>query len=343
MTVLERIQPHTVEIYNLNEQNVSGGGMDARRLLHPSRFDLFAKLFYIRNRTENRALAERVYKEHIKAFNPDLTEPGNAAKSGYDAFLSVFDEMIDTFRDEEFDSARSLVPVTEDNIPLDGAHRVAALAYYGRNVGTAVCFGCRPKADFDYLYFKGRGLAWDTMDLIANEMTGYIPNLYAACLWPRIADKQQIVSLISKRFRIVYEKSLKLSFEPFKRLISIVYEGQPWTHIPESLQDKALQCYGFNRKVDFIFFTADELADVIALKDEIRALCGVGKHSVHITDNAGETQVVARSILLADERAKWAGKASNGLRERLAERWFYFRNVTLINIKVAIAGLLSRR
>ena len=61
-------------------------------MLISPRFDLFAKVYYIRMREENRVEAERVYKEHIKAFNPDFKEPGRDDKSGYDDFVSSFDQ-----------------------------------------------------------------------------------------------------------------------------------------------------------------------------------------------------------------------------------------------------------
>lgn len=344
MSVIERIQKHTVKIYGLNDRMVSEEKIAARRLLHPSRFDLFAKLYYIRNRQRNPELAVKVYKEHIKAFNPDLTEPGNSGKSGYDAFLSVFDNLIEQFRTEEFDPEQSLVPVTQDNILLDGAHRVAALAFWDKPVGVARFGDVCPKADFNYDYFKRRGLSWNTMDVIACEMTQYLPNLHVACLWPRIADKSKAISLIGARFYIAYEKTVNVSLRAFQRLIAGVYAGQPWTQNPESLKDKSLQCFGFNRKIVFVFFVADNLNDVVALKDEIRNMYGAGKHSIHITDNSRETQAIAKDVLIAEERAKWADASAAGLiRQRLEERWFYFKHVQMINIKVALARLFFLR
>ena len=74
-TIIQRLQPHTVEIYHLEESQIEEKLVDARSLLISPRFDLFAKVYYIGMREENRVEAERVYKEHIKAFNPDLKEP----------------------------------------------------------------------------------------------------------------------------------------------------------------------------------------------------------------------------------------------------------------------------
>lgn len=342
-TIIQRLQPHTVEIYHLEEDSVEEKWVDARSLLISPRFDLFAKVYYIRMREENRVEAERVYKEHIKAFNPDLKEPGRDDKSGYDDFVSSFDQLIDTFKNQEFDSSKSLVPVTEDGVILDGAHRVAALAYFDRKVGVALCKGVKPKAAFDYNYFKNRGLSWNTMDVIANEMVRWTSNMYVACLWPKMEDKSRALTLIEHRFGVAYEKKLKVNLKSFQSLISRVYDNQPWVSEPDSVKFKSLQCYGFNGQIQFLFFCANSLDEVLTIKEEIRAIYNVGKHSLHITDSIEETRALAKVILDETERNIWnASSAVDGMKEKMEERWCYFKNVQWINIKAKVAKFLKR-
>lgn len=341
MDIVSRLQPHTVQIYHLENGSVEERVMTARQLLSPSRFDLFAKLYYIRNREHNKEEALKVYKEHIRVFNPDLKEPGRDDKSGYEDFITVFDGLIEGFASNEFDSSHSLIPVTDDNVILDGAHRVAALAYYNKSVGVALCRNIVPKAEFDYRYFKCRGIQWKTMDLIANEMIGYLPDVHMACLWPRVADKSFAVSQLQNRFKIVYEKSVSVSMKSFRELIARVYMNQSWSHHPQSLNDKTMQCFGFNREVVFVFFVAESNKDVLAAKETIRDKYGVGKHSVHITDSADETRAIAACVLLEPEYEKWNKKTrTNRFLERMKERWFYCKTVSFINLKVAIAKTL---
>lgn len=342
-TIIQRLQPHTVEIYHLTEDSVEEKWVDARSLLIPSRFDLYAKLYYIRMRQENRAEAERVYKEHIKAFNPDLKEPGRDDKSGYDDFMSSFNQLIDNLKSKEFDSSVSLVPVTEDGVILDGAHRVAALAYFDRKVGIALCKSVRPKADFDYNYFKIRGLSWGTMDMIANEMVRWVSDMYVACLWPKMKDKSRARALMESHFGIVYEKELKVNLKSFQSLICRVYDNQPWVYEPDSVKFKSLQCYGFNGQIQFLFFCANSLDEVLAVKEQIRAIYDVGKHSLHITDSIEETKALAKVILDETERNEWnASSAVDGMKERMEERWCYFKNVQWINLKATVAKFLKR-
>lgn len=328
-------------MYNLKTTVLEEKTVPARMLLDPSRFDLFAKLFYIRNRDINKELALKIYREHIKAFNPDLKEPGRNDKLGYEDFITSFDRLIDDFKSKSFDSAKSLVPVTDNYVILDGAHRVAALSYFDKEVRIVCCHRVVPKVDFDYLFFKNRGLSWETMDLIANEMIRYLPNIYVACIWPKIVNKAIAVFLIEKQFKIIYEKTLRVTFASFRRLVTEVYKDQLWTQNQGSLTDKALQSFGFNKQVTFIFFVADNLYDVLSVKDVIRYNYGYGKHSVHITDNIAESQAIAETILLASKREKWNAKSiTDTLFEKFCERWFYFKKVQIINFKVFVAKLL---
>lgn len=343
-TIIQRLQPHTVEIYHLTEGQIEEKLVDARSLLIPSRFDLFAKVYYIRMREENRVEAERVYKEHIKAFNPDLKEPGRDDKSGYDDFVASFNQLIDVFKNQEFDSSKSLVPVTEDGVILDGAHRIAALAYYDKKVGIAQCKGIKPKADFDYLYFKSRGLSWDTMDVITNEMVHWVPNMYVACLWPKMKDKTDAHALIGQQFGTVYEKTLHVNLTSFRALIRRVYEGQPWVNEPDSVNNKSMLCYGFNGLIQFLFFVADNLEEVLIVKEKIRDMYDVGKHSLHITDSVEETRAIAEYILDEQKREVWLPvSAVDEFSNKLKERWYYFKHVQLINVKVTIAKVLKHK
>lgn len=341
-TILQRLQSHTVSIYCLEEERVDEQMVDARTLLHPSRFDLYAKLYYVRMRKENKTEGERIYKEHIKAFNPDLKEPGREDKRSFDDFVLVFDRLIDAFETQEFDSSRSLVPVTEDGVILDGAHRVTALAYYDKKIGIARCKGIQPKADFDYKYFKNRGLSWDTMDVIAHEMVRWLPNMYVACLWPKMEDKSKARALIEERFGIVYEKNLQVNMNSFQSLIKKVYDNQPWVGEDNSVKFKSLQCYGFNGQIQFLFFCANSLDEVLAVKEQIRSIYDMGKHSLHITDSVEETRALSKDVLDAVARNAWNPSSSvDGLKNKLEERWCYFKNVQLINLKVTLANVLK--
>ena len=156
--------------------------VNARTLLTGKRFDLFAKLYYLTHYKENKEHALCVYIEHIKAFNPDGKEPGRDDKLSFDDFVSVFNNLIESFKDKDFDKSVSLVPVDSNGVILDGAHRVAILAYYNKEITIARFKDVTSKANFDYQYFKMRGLSWVTLDEIALEMMYWLSNVHVMCI-----------------------------------------------------------------------------------------------------------------------------------------------------------------
>ena len=145
------LQPHTVTLYHLKEKSYSVENVKARTLLSPLRFDLYGKLYYAKHRHDDPTQARRVYIEHIKAFNPDGREPGRDDKTSFEDFISTFDSLLDYFKDNEFDENKSIVPVSSNGIILDGAHRLAALAYYDKEITIARFVDVVPVCQFDYL------------------------------------------------------------------------------------------------------------------------------------------------------------------------------------------------
>ena len=166
--------------------------------------------------------------------------------------------------------------------------------------------------------------------------------MYVACLWPKMEDKSKARLLIENHFGLVYEKKLKVNLKSFQSLICRVYDNQPWVDEPDSVKFKSLQCYGFNGQIQFLFFCANSLDEVLVVKEQIRAIYNVGKHSLHITDSIEETRALAKVILDETERNVWnASSAIDGLKEKMEERWCYFKKVQWINLKVAIAKFLK--
>lgn len=350
--VYDKIQKHTIDIYDLENKEYEVLEVPARSLLVGQRFDLFAKLFYIKYRKTDYELALNVYNSHIKAFNPDLKEPGREDKNGYDDFVKTFDALIDEFETNEFNSSLSLIPVDECGILLDGAHRICALAYYNKNVCIVRFQGVKSKCRFDYEYFLKRGLSWKIADIIAYEMVQWSPNMLIACLWPRMggADvKRETLNIINRRYSLCYTKTITTNLESFVRFIAKVYEHQSWVGTAANgfagARDKALNCFAANKQITFALFEADNLNDVITFKDEIRQRYKSDKHSIHITDNVDETKDIAYVVFNEDQLATWNQinlQLMQQMKEIIDEKIYYFKHVTLINMKVAIAAVIRR-
>lgn len=339
-------QEHTTKIYDLRNHEPTISKIKARDLLTPRRFDLFAKLYYIKHFNANKQLAVNVYTEHIKAFNPDEREPGRDDKNTIEDFITAFNQLIDHFGSNDFDDSISLIPTDCNGTILDGAHRVAALAFFDKEVTIAQFNDVKAKNDFDYLYFKKRGLAWSVCDTIALEMTYWCKQLFVACIWPNIGDKitkNEAASAIAQSHYVCYMKSIATNLSSLKRFVKAVYSAQSWTQSDTAVQDKALRCYGGDKSIWFVFFKADtDLETLIAEKEILRKRYGKGKDSLHITDNIEETQQIAVLVLEPSRLHSWLNiSPKSRFIEHISEKWYYFKKVTWINFKVQIARYLK--
>lgn len=347
-------QEHTVRLFDLPHHSCQVRTVKARSLLNVHRFDLFAKLFYARNRVENKAWALDVYLKHIRAFNPDGREPGRDDKTSFDDFVETYDRLLDYFEANEFDSTQSIIPATTDGIILDGAHRVAALAYYDKEVTIAVFEGVEPKGDFDYRYFKTRGLPQHISDIIAKEILYWIPNCLVSCMWPRMGNDSQkelaktMLETYSKPF---YEKSFDVSLTELSKFIAKVYRKQQWVGTVvdnfAGARDKAFNCYAKGNALDLLFFTSSKpLEETLLLKDQIRAQYPFDKHSIHITDNSEETEDIAYYSLTPEGLDEWyydnRWKGLSKFKSSLTESFYIFKMTKWLDFKVFVSALLNK-
>ena len=349
---LDLLQRHTVEIYSLDKKDGILETVNARSLLSPKRFDLFAKLFYLNHKDTEPEWARKVYLDHIKAFNPEGKEPGREDKSCLSDFLKSFDVLIDHIRSHGFDQTLSLVPVGNDNVILDGAHRVAILAFLNLPVGICRFDQVPTKGPFDYRYFISRGLSQKTADQIALEATTWFPDVRIACLWPRLGNarkKDVAVQMLRDRFPVLYERDFTVSRKALTLLVLHIYRNQDWLGGPESgysgAQDKAFRCFAKNRKIRFVFFIGGLSQQESSTKEAIRETTPYGKHSIHITDTRQEAQDLASMILDEKGRRDWlyfnkTASLSGRIRERVGESLTYFRNIVWLDFKVQLARIL---
>ncbi len=341
------LQNHTVELYKLRDYTPEIISVPAKSLLTPKRFDLFAKLYYISNRDNNYEVSLNVYVKHILAFNPDGQEPGRDDKIEIKDFVVTFDKLITDFKSSDFDDNKSIIPVDKNGIILDGAHRLATLAYYDKNVTIAKFSNIEVQNHFDYEYFMKRGLAWDICDMIALEMTKWLDNLLVACLWPRIGSKkikEDITKKIGNIHYISYIKKIHVSLRSISNFVSEIYSQQSWTQNEASVMDKAARVYGNGGAMLIVFFeNKNSLNDIIKEKENLRLLYKKGKDSIHITDNKDETIEIANLVLLESKIESWNNKSSRKLIEIIEEKWFYFKKIYWINFKVFIAKHLYNK
>ena len=345
--VLDKLQQHTIDIYGLANKTYEVKSVNARTLLASTRFDLFAKIYYIANKDRNNASAKEIYAEHIKAFNPDLKEPGRIDKNGINDFFRAFDNLIAQFSSTDFNPNISLIPVDSNGVILDGAHRVAALAFYNKNATIVQFNDTTAKCAFNYEYFKQRGLGWQHLDTITREMVKWLPNIHVACVWPKVGTKkniQTIISLISQNNNIGYINQLRLNLPSLEKFVKEIYKQQDWTQNPIAVKDKAINCYKANKPSSFIWFEHNgDLEQLIALKEDIRQHFNLGKHSIHITDNNSETQYISELIFDKENNIIIPNSAKQSLSTQIAEFIYQFKHVHWLNLKIKISSLINKQ
>jgi len=345
--MIELLQKHTVDLYDLKNKEFEFQKISAQELITVSRFDLFAKMTYIKHRSSNPDYAKKIYAEHIKAFNPNLKEPGREDKNSLEDFIIAFDKLINHFKDNEFDAEVSLIPVSEGGVILDGSHRLAALAYFKKEVSILKFKRVEPIAKFDYCYFISRGLLIETADKITYEAVHFVDNLFIACLWPKmgsIRDRSFARDYFKEHFDLLYRKDLKMSLNNLSMFIYKIYNHQDWVGTKENnftgARNKAFSCYGTDKTLQFIIFKSSSLEEVIKAKDTIRAFYQLEKHALHITDNDEETKEIIDLILTDKVHDYKIGTAR--FIDKINEFKTLVMNVYLINLKVKVAYYLNK-
>lgn len=269
-----------------------------------NRFDLGAKLLYLDAlRGQPSQFAERLYAAHIAAFSlGDMAEPGNDAKVGLDRFTADF---IAIYRDMEangYDPTRSLVPLARDGSLLNAGHRAACAIALGQPV-VALETGLEPKY-FDAEFFATRGMAPEDVDATALRLIEAMPHATVALLWPAARGKdQQVAELLGP---LIHRKSVSLSLRGGHNLLAQVYRGEPWLGDPAEdypgIKNKLMACFNGSDDLRLLVFDAPPSVDRIALKDRVRALYGIAKSSVHMTDSHAEAVEIAQLLLNPNAR-----------------------------------------
>lgn len=294
-----RIEKHFIDA--IDEPEYESQIKTPAQLLTYNRLDLAIKILYIKMLSHNVEFANHLYAEHIKALSlGTYSEPGNISKNNLDNYIAEFSEIFKNISKNGFDSDISLVPLAIDGSIANGAHRVATSYVLGKDV-SAIKLDV-PMHQYDYEFFLKRGMRQSDIDIAATKFIEYSPNTFTAIIWPVAKGKdEELDHLFSK---VVYRKSVSLNYNGLHNLITQVYNGEQWLGERKDnfrgAANKVTNCYKPSGQLRIIAFQSDSLDEVIKLKDDIRTLYGLGKHSVHITDTHNEAIQVSR-ILFNDK------------------------------------------
>jgi len=272
--------------------------LDPIELLTYSRLDLAIKILYLEYKKYGPTFyTAQLYSEHIKAFSMgSYSEPGNRDKSSLQNYLDDFEAISKIVESSGLDDTISVVPISENGSIANGAHRVAASHVARRHV-PAVWLGC-PNHEYDAKFFIQRGMSQSDVEVAVTKFIELAENCYTALIWPSAEGKDnELESLIPN---ILYRKNVELNHTGAHNLLSQVYYDEPWLgerveNYP-GVENKLVECFKTFNDLRVIAFQAPNLDQVLLLKEKIRTLYSIGKHSVHITDTQSEAVRVARTL-----------------------------------------------
>ncbi len=262
-----------------------------------NRIDLAIKLLYLVNRRYKDTFSRRIYEEHVRSIsNGSFKEPGNDQKNSLDSFLDTFETVYSSISRGGFDAKKSLIPISKNGSIINGAHRVACAI----SLNTPVKCVRLDTIDhvYDYKFFFDRGLEPRMLDAAATKFVETGDNVYIATIWP--AARGDLASAEAVIPNVIYKKQMLLNTNGGANLISVLYQGCSWlgnsTQGFPGVSAKLVECFIGQNPVTAIAFQAPTLTAVLDIKNKIRDVFGIGKHSVHITDTKEEAVTAAHML-----------------------------------------------
>jgi len=271
--------------------------IEARELLTSTRFDVAFKLLYLEIKSKNIEFAKEIYKEHIRAFSlGKFTEYGNKEKDSIRVFFKEFDDTFENINLNGFDNTKSLIPLSKNGSIVDGSHRLASAIFLNKNVECVNIKAYNPI--YDYKFFYNRNISNGVLDMAATKFIEYSNNTYIAFIWPAAKGRdREIEKIISN---VVYRTKVKLNLNGAHNLLSQIYYGEEWLgNIKNNfsgVRGKLTKCFKTFDAVKILVFQSENLSDVLDIKEKVRGIFDIGKHSIHITDTKEEAVRLARTI-----------------------------------------------
>lgn len=289
------IEPHFHDMLEDSTYNVVNS--NARELLTFNRLDLAFKLLYLEGLNCKSKFSESVYDEHINAFGlGKVSEYGNENKRSLEDFKFSFNTTFESISLKGFDEKTSIIPLSLSGSIANGAHRLASLIYLNKNLKTV-------KLDvedhiYDYNFFYERNMSESSLDAGVTTFVEYADNVYIACVWPSaIGNDKELEHIIPN---IVYKKKIAFNYNGAHNLITKIYDGESWLGERKEnfkgASGKVVECFKNFGNCRIYAFQCESLREVLKIKEKVRKLFGIEKHSIHITDNKEESIRVARLV-----------------------------------------------
>ncbi|WP_226620260.1 hypothetical protein [Cytobacillus firmus] len=248
--ITDKLNKNRVDLSGQDSLNVLE--MDPWRLIDHRRFDIVAKYIYawFREKDLKSNWGKEIYDNHLWVFN-QYDEDDGSGKKGIDAFINSFDVTLKSFKENGFNDGISLIPISKNNTPLDGAHRLTAALLYNQKVKVARLE--QGDVNYNYEFFKNRGLLPKWCDAIAYEYCKLKRSTYIVTVFPNsLYGREGVKELLKKYGNIFYEKEVILNKKGISNLLSQHCIGKELVghHQEEYMESNILHVFIFENKND---------------------------------------------------------------------------------------------
>ena len=282
---------------NLIESEFEVLSLDASELLTSDRLDLAFKLLYIDLKEINSDYADALYREHLSAMNlGSFIEPGNKDKNSFKKYQEEFLSIYQSIKKLGFNIEKSIVPLSDTGSILNGSHRVASAISLKKDIK---CINLNLPTDiYNYQLFKKRAISKSMLQHAVNKYIEYADDVYIAFVWPSAQGYDEDLDELIQN--AIYKESIYLTKNGAHNLLSQIYKGEAWLGKKEDNYNgvigKLNACFKYDKPVRVFAFNAKNFDDVLKLKENVREVFKLGKHSIHITDTKQEAVDISNMI-----------------------------------------------
>jgi len=273
--------------------------IDPLNLLSFRKIDIVPKYLFAKSYlNKQNAWDEQIYKNHLWLWN-NFKENSGEDKKKYSDFVSSFKSTIDSIEELGFNPTSSIIPVSINNTPLNGSHRIAAAIALKKPVFIAkLPIDCIANG-FDF--FSSKHMDVTQLDYLALNYAMMKKNTFVAVVFPIIIEKiDESKEIIRKKGSIVYEKQIMLNANGMQNLIHQMYKNEPWimneNKKNSGIATHVLKRYVPGKPITILLVESDGETEMREAKNEIREMFNFGNFPVHIGDTHEETILLARQV-----------------------------------------------
>ncbi len=286
--------------------------VEASRLLCPERLDIAAKYLYLDLKEMCPEYAQKLYLEHIRVMTKGSFVEPYSEKQSASSFISEFDALYEKMKNLGYADTVSPIPVDRNYRIMDGAHRVAICLKLRIKV-PVVKLAMEASCDvYNQAFFEGLGMEPEILD----EIVRYYVRLSSKCacinIWPSAqGHDKELETLINENFRVVYRKEMPLNENGAFFYLAQIYKEYSWAQNSDEgfsgVYRKLMPCFPTFDPVRCVFVEIDDYSKLIGIKEKLRSLYPLDKHSLHITDNKAET-IQMGDIILSNNTVSFLNK-----------------------------------